>query len=652
MPTVCKLPRLPRKPDDGAEVCDKYGNRWRFSGEQESWISRGLLQTPVTVSETADGVITPDIFDRLQKVRTFVNSGFDLKPLKIAPGRDAYWYYFRSSDKFVKFQPEGEDTLRIEVDRGRLFQVLMKQVCPGPRGEKGEIGDRGRGGRPGPAEICYEPSKIEQNRLDFSIITPTPLLGDRTDIELPNNHVPDISVRVFKVTLPRRTDGLVASKIGTKPKPGEVAVYDPLQHLAIYYHGLPAEAATFQATRDLLVKQSMGALAVNVCPIALSRILAIPIGSTVDRVPVVTVLVDPLGVAKPRVSYDRRFPVDVNKSLNTVQYNHDTGIVCGSIYLQNNLPWEGTFCVKSRQRGPDGQPGRPGDSTVRIVECSLDKTSVFATCPIITARLDCEQQAIFSICSDIVSQVCVEEVKLAANAGILNGRSALNTSFASAQMVLDDCKLIESYTLELVDDEFDELDLAHWSPQPGCVTKRHYDRHKFNWVKETDIPACDEAVKWYGPNGLVRPGKYPWYLGKAKPPEQDECCQEDFFYCPNVQVGCNNVGPLQPVSPPPPAPPPPVSPPPANLTVIAQVQPSDPPTITAGEPAGFDTLVFNSVEPCTYLWSSNYNNFTTTDRSFTLVLDTPGQYTFTVLVTDSVGQQGVSQVLLTVVSPT
>src|SRR5688500_3213307 len=115
MAITCNLPRLPRFPDDGAEVCDKYGNRWFFNGEVATWISKGAIQSPITVTESNDGVITPTIYDQLSKLRTYVNTGVNLRPLKILPGRDAYWYYFRSSDKFLKFQPEGEDALRIEL---------------------------------------------------------------------------------------------------------------------------------------------------------------------------------------------------------------------------------------------------------------------------------------------------------------------------------------------------------------------------------------------------------------------------------------------------------------------------------------------------------------------------------------------------------
>lgn len=516
MPTDCKLPRLPRNPADGDQVCDKYGNRWDFTGDTAAWISRGKLNTPLAVSESQDGVITPAIFDKLAKLRTHVSNGLNLRPLKILPGSDAYWYYFRSSDKFIRFVPEGEEVLRLEVDRGRFFQVIYKEVCPGGRGETGDEGDRGRTGVSGPAEICYE-SVVDGKRLDFAIYTPVPLTADG-DIELPNGHVPDISVRIFKTAAPSATSRSM----------------DPLRHLAIYYHGMPAEAAKFQRTRDLLVQQSLGATTEDICTQTLSRVAAVPVGTVIEKAPAVTVLIDPTGVVGPRFVSQGSYQVDTVKSAKAVLYDPDTGLVCGSVYLKAN--WGGTFCVKSRQMGPDGIQGDPGASTVKLVEVTLDSTSVVATCPIISARVDVEQQAVFTVCADILSQICVEKVRMPAAAKSLSDKGALESLFAAGQMVLDECKLIYRYRASLAEDDGGDLALAYWEPQGGCVSRRNFNRHKFDWKALTSFPACD-TVRWYDASGNARTATYPWQVITAQPPDKDECCQEDFFYCPNIQAG-------------------------------------------------------------------------------------------------------------------
>lgn len=556
MATDCKLPRFPRNPSDGARVCDKYGNRWDFAGDSEAWISKGKLNTPITVTESQDGVVTPSIYDKLARLRTYVAGGLNLRPLKILPGTDAYWYYFRSSDKFVRFTPESEEALRIEVDRGRFFQVIYKEICPGERGETGVDGDRGKAGDAGPAEICYE-AVVAEKRLDFAIYTPVPLVIGG-EIELPNDHVPDISVRIFKTTLP--STRITASSKKSEPM-------DQLRHLAVYFHGMPAEAAKFQRTRDLLIQQSLGATTDEVCSQTLSKVAAVPFGTRIEKTPAVTILIDPTGKQSVRLSAQSIYKVDTQKSIKTISYDPETGLVCGSVYLTNALGWNGTYCVKSRQMGPDGIQGRPGTGTVRIVEATLDSTSVVATCPIITARVDIEQQTIFTICSDIVNLICVKKVQMPAGAAALSDKGALDSVFAAGQMILDDCKLIYRYQVALADDDFGDLSLAYWEPQPGCVSRRHYNRHKFDWKSLTQFPACD-TVRWYDASGGVREASYPWPLVTGQPPEKDECCQEDFFYCPNIQVGgCitrsdGSTGPLPP--PPPPQPPPPAPPPPSG----------------------------------------------------------------------------------------
>jgi hypothetical protein len=633
MTTVCKLPHLPRQGSEGQEVCDKYGNRWRFDGEEDAWVSRGLLNTPPVVTEDNDGIITTDIFNKLSKLRKFVGTGFDLTPLKILPGQDAYWYYFRSSDKFVRLRAEAENVLRLEVDRGRLFQVLMKEVCPGPKGDPGAKGDRGKAGKPGPPEVCFEPV-IAGNRLDFAIHTPTPLLGDRTDITLPNNHVPEISVRVYGVTLPKRNaTGLVVPQS-----------YDQLQHLAIYYHPLAAVASAFQRTRELLATQVITGSRDSLCDLSLSRVQALPLGSQVADFPVVTVLVDPLGVTKPRVSSDPQHAVDVNKTLNSIKYDPNTGVVCGSIYLLNQ-PWAGVWCVKSRQRGPDGGQGPAGDAKIKIVECQLDNSSIIATCPLVNVRVECETRTILTLCSDIINLICVERVRLPANAGSVSDKDALHALFAAAQIVMDDCKLVYRYQIILPDDEFEDLIFPHWDPQPGCVTRRHYDRHNFNWIKDTDISACDDLARWYDPDLVARPGKYPWSVHRGAPPTEDPCCAEDWFYCPNIQDGGCPPG----DAPPPPAPPPPAPPPPPP-TKGPQTSPqvtitASPITQGVNKPVLFEALVEGGAAPYLYQWSAPEGQSATTKTS-TFKFSKLGDKTVKVTVTDKDDRKGSDSIVV------
>lgn len=532
---TCNLEHLPKTANEGDEVCDKYGNRWRYDAEQDTWISAGQLEILPEVTEDANGLVSPEEVARLIQLRqATANNPQFLAPLKLLPGTDAYWYYWRSPDKLVRMRPEGESALRMEVDKGRLFQILMKNICPGDRGPIGDAGDAGTAGRPGPDEVCFEPN-LDGNRLDFSIFTPTPLTLGQTEIPLPGDHVPEIAVRVFRVTL-ATTQVAKRSVLRQKSLPkstAELQIHDQLQYLAIYYQQFSG-MSQFQRLRDLFIKQSFGTLQ-TACG-ALSHVLVFPVGTEVQDEPVVTVFVDPTGQSVPRVEWASTHQVDVNRTVESIQFDPTTNVVCGSIYLLES-EWDETYCVKSRQRGPDGKRGEAGDTKVKITECTLDNTNVIATCPIINVRLDCDSETLFTFCSDLLSEICVESIKLPGSVGILSDQDALSATFASVQTTVNDCKLIYRYNVALEEDTFDALLLQHWDPQPGCVTKRHYNRHKFDWMTESNIGICQNLAKWYNPNLAPRQARYPYQIRVGKAPEQDTCCQEDFFYCPNIQEG-------------------------------------------------------------------------------------------------------------------
>lgn len=528
--TICKLPHLPPTANDGDEICDKYGNRWKFDGPEDGWISLGAITSQATVTENNNGIITPTIFTQLAKVNQYVKTNPTQQPLKILPGTDAYWYYLRSSDKSIKFKPEAEDVLRIEIDKSRLFKIISKGVCGGPVGYRGDAGPRGFSGASGPAEVCYQPA-ISGKQLDFVIFTPAPLV-DRTDIVLPNDHVPDISVRLFPVTF------TAPKSLKVNRKKIDSGVYDQLQYLPIHYHSVDEVLSKFQVLRNRIISQSFGATDGVVCDKPLSDVLVLPSDATVDSVPSVTVLIDPLGVVAPRITFDSSLlSIDVAASIATISYDHDTHLVCGSLILTGRGTWSGSWCVKSRQMGPDGVAGEPGEQAVKIVECQLDSSNVIAVCPVVNSRFDCDNKTIYTLCDDIVSTICVDQVKLLAGAGSLSDKTGIDVVLASAQMTLDECKLIYRYKPVLAEDEFGDLELPYWDPQPGCVSKHNYDNQIFDWVLKTSSATCDPLFTWYDAAMEPRPGTYPNTITIAKEPATNECCADEFFYCPNIQDG-------------------------------------------------------------------------------------------------------------------
>jgi hypothetical protein len=506
--------KFPKNPSDGDQVVDKYGNRWEFSQDDDAWLSKGVITSAPIVTEEQDGIITPDIYSKLDKLKTYVDTGVDLRPFKLLPGTDAYWYYFRSSDKLFRFTREGDSVLRVEVDRGRLFQMLYKLVCQGPTGAIGDKGPDGPDGLAAADEICYDPSAVVQNQLDFAIYTPTPLrLGG--SIDLPNDHVPEISVRLFKSTA-------ASSKV------------DQLEGLTAYFHanGMEGDLAKLQQTQTQYAKRALGEVVdAELEGVPLSRIVEL---SSFDAVPICSIEVSPDDPTD--VTLDTTLDVDEANTLNSVNYNDDTGVVSGSIFLASGN-WEDVspeWCVKSRQKGPDGEDGIPGEPLIRVTECLIGDENIAATCPIINVRIDCDEQILYTMCTDLLEDYAVGKVALVEDSNLLSDSTVLDSVYAAAQMTLEESKRISRYEVQLKQDDAPELELYHWDPQPGCFTRRHYDRHKFNWIPNTDIPACDTLATWYGPES-VRPGLYPHSIEMAPQPEQDECCEDNWFYCPNVQ---------------------------------------------------------------------------------------------------------------------
>ena len=175
-------PKLPKNPVNGQEVSDRYGNIWQYFADNNSWISKGTVGSIATVSDKNDGLVPPLIYDKLKRLSNAAATTNLTNYLKITPGKDAYWYYFRSQEKLFRFTPENESVLRIEVDRGRLYQVLSKVRKTGARGPKGFTGIDGLDGYAN-SDVCdpingepsFIPSKFDGGRLDFAIFTPTPL---------------------------------------------------------------------------------------------------------------------------------------------------------------------------------------------------------------------------------------------------------------------------------------------------------------------------------------------------------------------------------------------------------------------------------------------------------------------------------------------
>lgn len=506
--------KFPKNPKDKQQVCDRNGVIWEYDTQTRSWSSHGLISAPIYVSEENDGLVDQATYQRILELKNYLESGASITPFKLDSSSSAYWYYFKSSDKLIKFIPEGPSTLRIEVDRARLFSRYAKQVCVGDTGQKGDQGTKGTDGLPGPNELIFDPITLN-NKLDFAIYTPAPL-KDPTKLE--NAHIPDLSLRLFEETR------------ATNP-----TLYDQISRFAAV---LPRKLQTgsFAVLREQLSRRSQGLSSTIPNDVVLNNAV---VDVLIEDFPSIIILISPdsdnLNV---RIENGTDLPIDLDKTIESIKYYTDTELLTGSIYLTNGT-WEDKWYLKSRQRGPDGPQGPDGSCRIQIVDCPVDNSNIVAVCPIVNVRLDCSRNVFYTTCAEVLEEITADKVSVLPNSGTLSTDIPRSSTFLAAEMTLDSAKYVHQYKIELPTDLITDLELTNWDPQPGCLTKRNFDRHKFDWVPLTDIPACDDRGTWYSPTS-VRPGKYPWEIITASEPEVDQCCAEDFFYVPNTQIPCDD----------------------------------------------------------------------------------------------------------------
>jgi hypothetical protein len=524
------IPRFPQNPEDGREILDRYGNRWQYDIITKAWISKGVIAPYRTVDESNSGIITPEIFTKLKNL-DYYNKTSSLASFKISPAIDAYWYYFRSSDKLIKFKPEGNGTLRVEIDRGRLFQLLLKNRRTGPPGKEGDMGDPGSDGLPGDS-ICdtvngepdYAPV-FDKDKLSFFIYTPTPLVSNGP-LVLPNDHVPNISVRLYRIT--DDSNAIISDQLAT-------------------FKSSYNDQEAFKRTVKLVSDVNLG---INKSFVVLSKVYKV--SPVTIAYPALVIDIDPLTGNIVEFRTTTQAFVDETKTRESINYNPDTGIVSGIIYSSSGNWDPKKWTVRSRQRGPDGPDGFDGETRLRIGYADIDSSNVEAACPLVNVRLDLIRKVLLTQCVSFANDVCVSKVRVSARMNTLTSGNIKNSLFAAAEMSLGDCKSIHIYKPELGSYYVPELDFDTWEPQGNCVTQRHYDRHKFDWVSTVEGGACSP----FGVYNKKPNDAFPYKIVTAAIPPDDECCQEDFFYCPNVQDGpCEGEPPLPPPEPPePPSP--------------------------------------------------------------------------------------------------
>ncbi len=506
MTTCTTDKKIPKYPNTSSTICDKAGNILQYDVLTNTWVFKGRIEVPNLVTEHNDGIIDTTIYDKLQKLRTIYESGqYKFTPLKIKPGIEGYWYYFKSSDKLFRFIPEAEDVLRIEVDKARIYQIAMKQLCPGIKGQTGDIGPKGVSGFSGAAELCYAPTLIANNQMTFAIYTPTPL-----DTR--------ISLRLYPVS--RSTS---AQAVQLKNQVFELLPYFKK------YDQYGQYLKDIQQMKTNIVANSMG-----IKPQAetepLSEVLT---GSFTTGSEYFEFNIDPKNpTTNSTLVSSNTITININETISSFRYENN--ILYGTIVIEGLWSSYGTeWCLRSRQRGPKGPKGDPGLCRLNAVTTVLDNTNFLPNCPIVNLRHDNVKNTLYWKCNSLANDICTSSIVLVNDAATLNDRTVMDSEFVSAQMTLNGCKHLQRHKPSIPSYSIPELQFVNWEPQADCVLKRHFDKYSFDWQSKLATSACNPDVKWYSATDLRAP-TYP-YPQLPTEPSTDTCCEDTFFYCPNVQ---------------------------------------------------------------------------------------------------------------------
>lgn len=496
---MAKMNRIfPKNPADGDAISDKFGNVYEYDAQTDSWAMKGKVVSPDIVTESNAGLILPSIYKRLQYLRTVKNQA-DLTSFKIEPASDSYWYYFRSPSGLIRFEVEDPNTIRLEIDRGRLTNLFLKKTLHAygnptcPTGAKGLPGDQGRTGPKGinggylGVEPYYLPTTAVRT-LTFATIVPTP-------IDTP------ISVRLYR------------TGTGITSQAAEPFLIENAKRLGIEQYRESLELNAFNS--------SIKAQSFSLSPV---------FTGTSETVPSFIIEVD---------SATSKYTVikslyDIDRGNTSFVYDDATGILSGTITLSTRS-WGPNWSIKTTQKGPIGDVGDDAACFLTPVGCDVTNHDIQALCPIVNVRLECNTNVIRTFCYPLSDALCTSRIAFAPNSESISDLGAEDGTFAAAKVGLDECKDVYQYSFTPGEAKTPNLVLADWAPQPGCVTKRHYDKQKFDWTPNTNMAGCNQVAIWLSPTDL-RGTKYPWTNITQAEPERDLCCQDDFFYCPNLQT--------------------------------------------------------------------------------------------------------------------
>lgn len=421
------VPSPPKLPSygmvDGDQIIDGNGNIYEYNLEQDEWIYRGQIKIPDIVTLSRNGLVYPPVYRKLLLIQELMDRGIDFGLFKLdTAGFIPYYYFFYSSDDLILFQQESGSKLRLEIDRNRLYQKLLRTCCAGPKGKKGSTGATGRDGIVANKETYLTPVSASGSDYEFDTIVHTPI-----DTQ--------ISLRLF------RSDTILVEYL----------------------------------------------LDINSDP-------AGPTGPW----PVTVIIYDDL--------------IEASETNTEINFDRSTNRIWGTLGFTKGTEDISKWRYKVRQRGPKGKQGTDGLSFLEVSTQVFGDQYIKAGAAVYSVRKSDLTSSMFFLRSPMPTDICVSNLALSASS--LPVGDALSAKFAAVKVTTRRCKDIGLFQYEKPEYTPPNLELPAWEPTPDCLSASRYSSYKFEWWDLTDP-------------------KYPFRI-MVPPRPQEQCCQEPFWWCPNV----------------------------------------------------------------------------------------------------------------------
>lgn len=195
--------------------------------------------------------------------------------------------------------------------------------------------------------------------------------------------------------------------------------------------------------------------------------------------------------------------------------------------------------------GSDGVKGPPGDSFFQVEELKFNDSSLVTSKPLVSIRAveNALKYAIYDLdisCAQYLAKNFFDNTPLANGIRTLvidndSSQTSAESIFKRIPLVnvnesVASCKKLGVYLQDHDEIKLRDITLPAWTPNQSCLNSTRWTNSKFTWwTGLNDITESRTDC-----NAALVPPSYPWTIIIPSAPEE-RCCQESFFWCPNVQ---------------------------------------------------------------------------------------------------------------------